>query len=78
MAHSGTQAVTQGLTMARRQVTAGAARATQVDEKLTTVGPMGETRGEPRVAPVIQFYAIIGPQQYTHNSEEECTVTGNY
>lgn len=39
---------------------------------------MGEVRAEPRVAPVIQFYAIIGPQQYTHSREEECTVTGNY
>lgn len=39
---------------------------------------MGEVRGVARVAPVIQFYAIIGPQQYTHKSGEECTVTGNY
>lgn len=29
---------------------------------------MGEVRGVARVAPVIQFYAIIGPQQYTHQS----------
>ena len=39
---------------------------------------MGGDWGVARVAPVIQFYAIIGPQQYTHQSDEECTVTGNY
>ena len=39
---------------------------------------MGEVRGVARVAPVIQFYAIIGPQQYTHQSDGKCTVTGNY
>lgn len=39
-----------------------------VDKKLIAMGPMGDERGVARVAPVIQFYAIIGPQQYTHQS----------